>query len=328
VIAVVRGDHDVNEGKLKAMVKRSAPELANIDEFGLIDPVQAESLGYTIGFVGPHMSVISKNAGNTPELLVVDSDAAAEQFWVTGANEVNHHVKHFNWKRDVIDPLGEHANDRVVVADIRNATAGDPSPKNDGGILQETKGIEIGHVFKLGDKYTKAMDVTVLGPANERMHPIMGCYGIGVNRILASAIERAPSTDRGPGYDENGIVWPAAIAPYSVVITPIKYDGEVAKVVNELAAALEQQAVKLRGDAADDAPVQVDVLIDDRDERPGVKFKDADLIGIPVRITVGDKGLKEGKVEIKARNGSNGDKGELIPVSDAVAHVVKLLAAL
>jgi prolyl-tRNA synthetase len=319
VIAVVRGDRDVNEGKLQRHCNREAGRKI---ELTFADAAKLSKFGVHAGSMGPTAAVRLRAVQ-----VVVDHDAAQDQFWVAGGLDVDTHVKNFHWERDVLSPLGDDRW-RVKVDEIGNAVAGDPSPKNDGGILQDTKGIEIGHVFKLGDKYTKAMDITVLGPNNERLHPIMGCYGIGVNRILASAIERAPSTDRGPGYDENGIVWPAAIAPYSVVITPIKYDGEVAQVVNELAAALEQQTVKLRGDAADDAPVQVDVLIDDRDERPGVKFKDADLIGIPVRITVGDKGLKEGKVEIKARNGTNGDKGELVPVSDAVAHVVKLLATL
>ncbi|MFW6059956.1 MAG: His/Gly/Thr/Pro-type tRNA ligase C-terminal domain-containing protein, partial [Phycisphaeraceae bacterium] len=148
----------------------------------------------------------------------------------------------------------------------------------------------------------------VLDENNKPVTPIMGCYGIGVNRILAAAIEREG------GYDEGGIIWPAAIAPYQVLITPIKYDGQVRDVVDDLAQKLEAQGV--------------DVLIDDRTERPGVKFNDADLLGIPLRVTVGDKGLKEGIVEMKARNGSTGDKGERVTLDKAVERALTLLRTL
>ncbi|MCE9591218.1 MAG: proline--tRNA ligase [Planctomycetes bacterium] len=291
VIAVVRGDQEVNDGKLKNVVGQDV-ELAN--------EVVARAAGFTIGFVGPQAAV------SNPEVrLVIDVSALADQFWVTGANEADHHAKYFNWKRDVIDALGSHAKDRIVVADIRNAADGDPSPKNDGGILRTRKGIEIGHVFKLGDKYTRAMGVTVLGADNTRMHPLMGCYGIGVNRILAAAIER------DGGHDNDGMIWPAAIAPYSVLITPIRYEGPIKEAACGLASALESAGL--------------DVLIDDRDERPGVKFKDADLVGFPVRVTIGDKSLAEGKVEVKARNGSNGAKGELVAMDQAAAHITAML---
>ncbi|MCC6580881.1 MAG: proline--tRNA ligase [Phycisphaeraceae bacterium] len=289
IVAVVRGDHDLNEGKLRAV--------CGMKDVHLADEREARAAGFVIGFVGPQIA-----SQMTDIQLFIDPDAAQEQFWVTGANDTDHHVKHFNWKRDVLN--GIDAN-RVKIADIRNAKDSDPSPKHDGGILRETKGIEIGHVFKLGDKYTRAMNINVLDEQNNRSCPIMGCYGIGVNRILASAIEQEK------GHDADGIVWPVAIAPYQVVITTIKYEGAAKEAACSFAEALEQQGI--------------DVLIDDRDERPGVKFKDADLIGFPIRVTLGEKGLAEGKFEIKARNGSMGPKGELVPRDEAMAKVIGAL---
>lgn len=287
VIGVIRGDHELNEAKLR--------KACGVSSLALADEKEAREAGFVIGFVGPHVAV-----GRNDVKLFVDPDAAQGGFWVTGANVVDQHVKLFNWQRDVIAP-----GSQVVVADIRNALDGDPSPKEDGGILQMTKGIEIGHVFKLGDKYTKALKIEVADESNERVNPIMGCYGIGVNRILASAIERAG------GNDENGIIWPASIAPYQVVITPIKYEGQAAELADTLAAQLEANGI--------------DVLIDDRDERPGVKFKDADLIGIPYRITLGEKALAEASVELKARDNSNGPKGELVKIDAVVAKLVDAL---
>ncbi len=304
VVVVVRGDHEVNESKLRKVLAQSG---SHDFQLRLTDVGRAKSGGFAVGFVGPN-AVLGK-AENV--VVIIDPDAAIDQFWVTGANEVDHHVKHFHWKRDLLDHIDPK---RVMVADIRNAAAGDPSPKNDGGVLQEQKGIEIGHVFKLGTKYTQALDVKVLNEKNERVAMLMGCYGIGVNRILASAIEREG------GHDDNGIIWPASIAPYQVCITTIRYEGQARDVALKLAGQLEQRASKTGG--------AVDVIIDNRDERPGVKFKDADLLGFPVRITIGDKALATGQVEIKARDGSNGDKGELVAIDAAVDHVVAMLEKL
>ncbi|MEX0776193.1 MAG: proline--tRNA ligase [Phycisphaeraceae bacterium] len=303
VIAVVRGDHDVNEAKLRHQFFALYPEF---DTLVLGDPRLAQEMGFTIGYVGPQ--VIAGSPWQKQTLLMVDPDAAQPEFWVTGANDVDHHVRHFNWNREVRDPLGDHVQKHLVVADIRNAAEGDPSPRGNGGVLKQRKGIEIGHVFKLGAKYSDAMGVTVLNERNERVPMIMGCYGIGVNRILASAIEREN------GNDANGIIWPASIAPYQVLITPIKYDGAMKDAAGSLASSLES--------------LGIDVLIDDRDERPGVKFKDADLVGFPLRITIGDKSLATGQVEVKARNGSNGEKGELVAVDQAAARVAELLKSL
>lgn len=299
IVAVLRGDHDLNESKLKA-----ACGLANLH---LADEQIARNAGFTIGFVGPQVIVDHPDA-----ILIIDPDTAQEQFWASGANEVDHHVKHFNWKRDVLDRVDSA---RVKVADIRNAVAGDPSPRDDGGVLQETRGIEIGHVFKLGVKYSAAMNVTVLDHNNQRQPIIMGCYGIGINRILASAIERQG------GNDENGIIWPSAIAPYQVLITPIRHEGAMRDAADRLAAEIE----KHKSPTQPLAFFHPDVLIDDREERPGVKFKDADLIGIPVRITIGDKALAEGKVEIKPRSAA---KAELVPLASAAQYVLDLLATL
>ena len=278
VVAIVRGDHDVNESKLK----KAAKEKFQIDEIALVDDpsVRAE---WSIGFCGP-----DKAAKQTDAVLVIDPDAAQDAFWATGANEIDHHVKYFNWKRE----CGEALNDpkKTIVADIRNAAAGDPSPKNDGGVLKAQRGIEIGHVFKLGSIYAKALDAIFLDDKGERHPMIMGCYGIGVGRILIAAIESL--------HDDKGIIWPAAIAPYSVVITPIKYDGEVKAAADTLYMQLTKDGI--------------DVLLDDRDARPGFKFADADLIGFPVRINIGDRGLKEGKVEIKARKAR--PKPEMVPL--------------
>ncbi len=284
VLAVVRGDHDLNEAKLG---------------LPLADERAAKDAGFTIGFVGPQAAV-----GREDVTIIVDHDAAAGgQFWSTGGNEIDYHVKHFNWRRDVLDHVPA---ERLVVREIRNAIDGDPSPRNDGGVLRATKGIEIGHVFKLGTKYTDALDVKVANEKNEQVSVIMGCYGIGVNRILASAIERAG------GHDADGIIWPVTISPFSVLITPIKYEGQVREVTNQLAAELEAAGF--------------DVLIDDRDERPGVKFKDADLIGIPLRITIGEKGLADGTAELKSRDGSNGPKGERVAVPGVVERVREILS--
>jgi prolyl-tRNA synthetase len=279
IIAVVRGDHDVNEAKLKRAAADAYHDQANYAGIEIAPIAEAQACGLPIGFIGPHILC------NAPPALigamVVDPDAAQDTFWASGANQVDEHVKYFNWKRE----LGEDRLKHVKVADIRNAIAGDPSPKNDGGKLVASKGIEIGHVFKLGTKYSDAMSANFLDDHGEKHPMIMGCYGIGVGRILIAAIEAL--------HDDKGIVWPAAIAPYSVVVTPIKYDGEVKAVADKIYADLNAAGI--------------DTLLDDRDARPGVKFIDADLIGFPLRINIGDRGLKEGKVELKKRTAAEAE---------------------
>jgi prolyl-tRNA synthetase len=273
VVAVVRGDHDVNEAKLA----KAAREKFGVDSISLVDTPEVRG-AWAIGFVGPDAAVKALDT-----VVLVDPDAAQGGFWATGANEIDYHVKHFNWFRECGQSLADLK--KVAVADIRNAAAGDPSPKGDGGKLIAKKGIEIGHVFKLGTKYSEALGANFLDE-NGRQHPIiMGCYGIGIGRILIAAAESL--------HDDKGLVWPAAIAPFSCVITPIKYDGEMKTVADKLYTELNAAGI--------------DTLLDDRDARPGSKFADADLIGIPIRLTIGDRGLKEGKVELKARNAADAE---------------------
>ena len=289
VVAVVRGDHDVNEAKLKGAAK------ANFDVTGLAlvdDPsVRAE---WAIGFVGPDAAAANKSA-----VLLVDPDAAQPGFWLAGANEADYHAKHFNWFRECGDALADPK--KTAVADIRNAVAGDPSPRNDGGTLVASKGIEIGHVFKLGTRYSTALGANFLDAAGQQHPMIMGCYGIGVGRILIAAVERL--------HDEKGIKWPAAIAPYRCVVTPIKFEGEVRTAAERLYEELNRAGI--------------DTLLDDRDARPGFKFADADLIGFPVRVTVGDRGLRDGKVEVKLRSA---EAAEMVDVAAVIDRVRSLLA--
>lgn len=310
ILAIVRGDHDVNEGKVKAA--------AEVKSISLADPAEAIKKGFAIGFVSPRSAV-----GRKGVLLLVDHDAAVSfddtankpKFWVTGGDKKDYHVKHFNWQRDLgKDPLmaalqarpnqgGGNAgglrggDDYLMVADVRNALAGDPSPRADGAKLETGRGIEVGHIFKLGTKYSDAMELKVLDREQKQRSVIMGCYGIGVSRTMAASVEQ--------NHDENGIIWPSAIAPYHVLITIMKPD----------VAAQVEAADKI---ASDLSQAGLDVLIDDRDERPGVKFKDADLIGLPIRLTIGDKALAEGGVEFKLRRDTQ-SKGEVVKLGEVVA---------
>ncbi len=312
ILAVVRGDHDVNEGKVREAAGVSAIELA--------DPKDAAQAGFVVGFISPR----SAN-GKVGVLLLVDREAAVgfddaagkSMFWVTGGDRPDYHVKHFNWQRDLgRDPLAAKAHGSaaepvgggrgidsfMVVADIRNALEGDPSPRAPGAQLQTGRGIEVGHIFKLGTKYSEAMGLGVTDDRQQKRPVVMGCYGIGVSRTIAAAVEQ--------NHDANGIVWPVAIAPYHVIITLMKPGDETH---HALARSIADQ-LSARG---------VDVLIDDRDERPGVKFKDADLIGVPIRITIGDKALAAGAVEFRLRIAD--DKGELVKTGDVVNWTIAAL---
>jgi prolyl-tRNA synthetase len=309
ILAVVRGDHDVNEGKVRAL-----SECPNIS---LADPAEAVAKGFAIGFVSPRAAVGKKGV-----LVLVDRDAAVSfddstgkpKFWVTGGDKKDFHVKHFNWQRDLgKDPVaaghqgsnagGPRGGDQyLMVGDVRNAIEGDPSPRADAKLVTG-RGIEVGHIFKLGTKYSEAMGLAVLDERQQKRAVIMGCYGVGVSRTMAAAVEQ--------NHDENGILWPAAIAPYHVLITLMKPDD----------ARQQQAAASLARALADKG---ADVLIDDRDERAGVKFKDADLTGIPVRLTLGDKALDAGGVEFKLRKDTQG-KGEIVPLADVAAKVLGAL---
>ncbi|HNX26828.1 MAG TPA: proline--tRNA ligase [Phycisphaerae bacterium] len=290
IIAVVRGDHELNEHKLKKFTRGT-----------LSMEIEADAIkeGFTMGYVGPHTIIGRENA-----IMVVDPDAAQEQFWAAGANKFDHHVKHFNWKRDVFDKLGENAAKKVIIGDIRNAVQGDPSPLNDGGAMMESHGIEVGHIFKLGTKYSQKLGATFLDENGQSLPCIMGCYGIGVNRILASAIEAM--------HDENGCMLPISISPFEVEVIPLNNDKEEVRtcadnIYGELSAA------------------GIEVLYDDRQARPGVKFKDSDLIGIPLRVVIGERTLAEGKVEIKVRTAA---ESRTVGVNEAVAAILGIVEGL
>jgi len=298
VLAVVRGDHDVNEGKVRDAVT-AAGGLGG--ELVLADIAQAKAAGFAIGYVSPAAAAKRDDC-----MLLVDPDAAVgfdaakgkSMFWVTGADKPDHHVKHFNWLRDLGTDTGN-----AVVASIRNAMAGDPSPRAQGASLEARRGIEVGHIFKLGDKYSRAMGFEILGPDGKLAPVIMGCYGIGVSRTVAACVEQS--------CDDKGIIWPAPLTPYHIIITLIKPDDETLDAADALAASLAARGL--------------DVLIDDRDERPGVKFNDADLIGIPVRVTIGAKALADNSVELKHRTDSG--KGGLVPIAEAPDRCEQMLHA-
>jgi prolyl-tRNA synthetase len=278
-IALVRGDHEVNEAKMRHFAEPGT-RLAS-------ERVIAVLTGAAVGFAGP-MGLASKATK-----LVIDHAVAAMAVGTTGANKTDYHMRNVVPGRDF--PLdGAY----VVVADIRNAVEGDTYQ---GKALTFSRGIEVGHVFKLGTKYSTCLGATFTDETGVDKPCLMGCYGIGVNRILASAIELY--------HDENGIVLPAAIAPFEVIVLGLNNDKP--EVVAEAKRIHDELAAK-----------GVDVLLDDRDARPGVKFKDADLIGIPVRIVVGERALKEGNVEIKRRTD---DKAAPIPAGQAVERAISML---
>ncbi|MCG3178165.1 MAG: Proline--tRNA ligase [Phycisphaerae bacterium] len=280
VVGLVRGDHELNETKLA--------RAAGLGPLAMADPPVIEKLtGAAVGFAGPQ-SLRGRDAK-----LIADPAVMPLRNAVTGANRTDHHAVNVDAGRD-FDP--------ETVADIRVALADDPCPRC-GAPMAASRGIEVGHVFKLGTKYTTKLNATYLDEAGASHPIIMGCYGIGVNRILASAIEA--------GADDKGIVWPITIAPFEAIIVPI--------------AADRNESVRVAADKlyADLTAAGVDVLIDDRDARPGVKFNDADLIGIPVRITVGDRGLKEGKIELKLRSQADVRMIDAATAADTVGGIVR-----
>lgn len=255
VLAFVRGDHEVNDVKL-------------VNAVGAIDLHMAEESAIAaVGGVAGFMSPIGIKKGTR---IVVDATVMAMYNAVAGANERDMHYKNVNPKRDFQD---------VMVADIRMIQEGDPCPRC-GKPIKMTRGIEAGQVFTLGTKYSEALHATFLDENGKEKPLVMGCYGIGVSRTMAAAIEQ--------NNDEHGIIWPRAIAPFEIVVVPVNAKApEQLSLSEEIYAELKQQGV--------------DALLDDRRERAGVKFKDADLIGYPLRITVGPKALEEGQIEVKVR---------------------------
>lgn len=282
VAALVRGDHEVNEvkfGKLDGMADfRLASEAEIRDAFGCPP-----------GFLGP------VGIDRSRIRLVADHSVAAMGDFVCGANKPKLHLTGVNFGRDLQEP--------DLVADIRNVVAGDASPDGKGR-LELCKGIEVGHVFQLGSKYSQAMNATYLDETGQAQVMEMGCYGIGVSRIVASAIEQ--------NHDDKGIIWPQAMAPFLLVIVAIGYG--------------KSETVKTAADTlyAELQAAGIDVLLDDRDERPGVMFADAELIGIPHRVTIGERGLKDGVIEYQARR-ANGADAQKVAVSDAQAFLTGLM---
>ncbi|GAA4999556.1 proline--tRNA ligase [Pseudoluteimonas lycopersici] len=264
VLALVRGDHVVNEIKLGKLDGMADYRLATEAEI-------LEHLGSEPGFLGP---VNPRKAIR----VVADRSVAAMHDFVVGANEAGYHLAGVNWGRDL--PEAE-------VADIRNAVAGDPSPDGK-GTLRIARGIEVGHVFALGRKYSEAMDCTVLDAGGRKVHPAMGCYGIGVSRIVAAAIEQ--------NHDANGIVWPEPMAPWRVAVCVINPKNDEA--VN---AAAESLYAELNA-------AGIETALDDRGLRPGAMFADIELIGIPHRVVVSARGLEAGTFEYRARNASDSEQ--------------------
>jgi prolyl-tRNA synthetase len=270
VAVLIRGDHEVNEVKLA--------RLLGVNEVHLTMPEQVKALtGAPIGFAGP--------VGLTLRILADHAIKAMRNF-VVGANQPDTHFVDANWDRD----FTVHQ-----FADLRNAQAGDASPRGDGA-LSVAKGIEVGQVFLLGTKYTQSMNATILDDQGRERLAIMGCYGIGVGRTAAAAIEQ--------NHDDKGIIWPWPIAPFHVHLLPVSQSEKAAEATAGLYHALSAAGFE--------------TLWDDRDERAGVKFNDADLIGAPFQVVVGDKGLADGVVEVKTRK--SGEKVRVRP-SELIAHL-------
>lgn len=275
---LIRGDHDANEGKIRRVLGVTELEMAD-------DATVQRVTGAPVGFAGPVGLKCS---------YIADHDIAGIDSAITGANANDTHLT------GVVP--GTHF-DLSETHDLRNAAAGDPCPRCD-GTLEIVHGIEVGHVFKLGTKYSEALDANWMD-AQENRHPIiMGCYGIGVTRVVAAIVETCN--------DDGGIIWPSEVAPYTVEMIPLNVTDET--VMNAANDIYDQLCA-----------ARIEVLMDDRDQRPGFKFKDADLIGLPVRMVVGGKGLKDGIVEVKRRTDSEATR---VPLAEAVSFVQKLVGRL
>ncbi|MBL8339966.1 MAG: proline--tRNA ligase [Rubrivivax sp.] len=281
-LLLVRGDHSLNEVK--------AGKIAGLKggfRFATVVEIEAH-FGCKPGYLGPIGT-------RQPVKVVADRTVARMHDFVCGANAEGFHYTGVNWARDLPEP--------DLVADIRNVVPGDPSPDGN-GVLAIQRGIEVGHVFLLGTKYSAAMNANYLDETGKPQPMVMGCYGIGVTRLLGAAIEQ--------GHDERGIVWPDALAPFTVVVCPIGYDRtpEVKVTAERLHDELAAQGV--------------DVVLDDRGERPGAMFADWELIGVPQRIVVSERGLKAGTVEVQGRRDA---AAQAVPLAEAVPYVKGRLKA-
>jgi prolyl-tRNA synthetase len=272
-LLLIRGDHNLNEIKVN--------KLPGLDPFRFATDEEVERcLGCRPGYIGP-VGVDRKKVR-----VIADRTVAAMDNFVCGANEAGFHLTGANWGRDLPEP--------DAVADIRNVVAGDPSPDGK-GTLDICRGIEVGHIFQLRTRYAEALQCKFLDEQGKDRIMEMGCYGIGITRIVGSAIEQ--------GNDDKGMVFPAAIAPFEVVIVPMGYHKS---------EAVRAAADKLRDDLL---AAGTDVILDDRDERPGVMFADWELIGVPHRIVIGDRGLKEGNYEYKGRRDA---EATMVPAAEMV----------
>ena len=281
-LLLLRGDHDLNEikaGKLAGF--KAGWRFATVAEI-------EDHFGCKPGYLGP-IGLLK------PVTVIADRSVAVMRDFVCGANQADLHLTGVNWGRDLPEP--------DAVADLRNVQAGDASPDGQ-GVLAIQRGIEVGHVFYLGTKYSKAMNATFLDETGKPKLMEMGCYGIGVTRILGAAIEQ--------NHDERGIVWPLALAPFSAVICPIGYDRSA-----EVKAAADALHDELAG-------AGIDVMLDDRGERPGAMFADWELVGVPQRVVISDRGLKAGTVELQGRREA---AASVLPLAEAVALLKARLAA-
>lgn len=277
VALFLRGDHELNEIKAEKHALIASPLTFATEE-------QIAALGLTVGFIGPQ-GLVEKGL-----TVIVDRAASVLSDFVAGANEADKHATGVNWERDAT---------LTEVCDLRNVVEGDPSPDGKGTLLIK-RGIEVGHIFQLGQKYSEAMGCKVLGKDGKPMTVTMGCYGIGVTRVVASAVEQ--------NFDEKGIIWPASIAPFQVAIVPMNAHKSPRTV--EAAKSLYQELLA----------AGYDVILDDRDERPGVKFSDLEINGIPHRIVIGEKGLDAGTFEYKGRTDAESVN---ISKEDVLAKIAK-----
>ncbi|MBU3549792.1 proline--tRNA ligase [Polynucleobacter sp. MWH-Berg-3C6] len=277
---LVRGDHDLNEVKASKIPGMAESRFATEAEI-------KQACNAPAGYLGP--------VGISADVTVVaDRTVANMSDFVCGANDAGHHLTGVNWGRDLPEPL---------ILDIRNAVIGDPSPDGK-GVVDICRGIEVGHVFQLGTRYSEAMGCTYLDQQGKAQPMVMGCYGIGVTRLLGAAIEQ--------GHDERGIIWPISMAPFEVVICPMGYD--------------KSEAVKSACDQLHDdlLAAGIDVILDDRNERPGAMFADWELIGAPFRVVIGDRGLANAEVEFKGRTDA---ESQNIPLTEIKAKVIAAVQA-
>ncbi len=277
---LLRGDHELNEIKVNKVPGLAAFRFASDEEI-------KTACHSPVGYLGP--------VGLSPAIQVLADRTVGNMCdFVCGANEAGYHLTGVNWGRDLPEP---------VVADIRNAVVGDPSPDGKGA-LEICRGIEVGHVFQLGTRYSEAMKCTYLDENGKSQPMVMGCYGIGVTRLLGAAIEQ--------GHDEKGILWPISMAPFELVICPVGYDKSemVRQAADELHHQLENAGI--------------DLVLDDRGERPGAMFADWELIGVPYRLVIGERSLKEGNVEFQGRGEST---AQLVPVNEITEKAIAIIRA-